>query len=94
MATPLAVRWEGSRTPTSVTSVGWPRRALLEQVDDVTAVEGGEVGVAAALVGQAADRGAGHAGQRCLALVGGAELVGGGTKPVAALLDVVRHIAA
>ena len=94
MARPLAVSEAGSRTPTSVTRLGAPRRALLDHVQDVAAVQHGEVAVLGRGVDEPAEHGAGDPAQRLLARVGGAELEGRDAEAVAALLGQVDDEAA
>ena len=89
MARPLAVRWAGSRTPTSVTSGGRPGRALLDDVEHVAAVQHGEVGVVRGRVDQAGQDRPGDPLQRLLPGVRRAELERGDAQPVAALLGQV-----
>ena len=56
MARPLAVRWAGSRTPTSVTSGGRPGSTLLDDVQHVATVQHGQVRGLADPVGERRQR--------------------------------------
>ena len=87
MASPLAVRWAGSRTPDVGHQRRAPRRALLDDVEHVAAVQHGEVGVVRGAVDQPREDRPRDPLQGLLPGVRRAELERGHAQAVAALLD-------
>ncbi len=69
------------------------RRALLDEVEHVVAVQHREVGVVAELVDEPGEDRPGQALQRRLPRVGGTQLEGGDAEPIAPLLRVVGDVA-
>ena len=88
-------RQRGGQTDTDVgDQVGAAGRALLEDVEDVAAVQDRQMRVVAGRADEAVQGEPGESSQALLSLEGGAQFVGGDAQAVSALIGQVGDIAA